>query len=240
MNYDDFRHVLLLGEADFSFALAFSKEIAEANNHRRTTITATEYGDGADIGERYFGGDDIQMRKFMTSFASSWEDANIAIVAGLDARALGDSQCPCQTWNNEDESAWVSCSNFWDTTIKPFDLVIFNFPHSTKHGKASKLVRAFFKQVRKCMDQGRISVNAVVEMRLRTLPESRRVRAIYKHEESATESGFELIGSYPCDLHRWKKRGYEHKMTRRNETCLDITCNVWRWSRSRRLCEPTC
>ena len=100
------------------------------------------------------------------------------------------------------------------------------------------MVKALFKQLRICIDDhggGRVAQHVVLEMRLRTIEtdsiQKRNVRSHYNHEEAAKECGFTCIGSWPGDLQRWEKLGYQHKMTKKNETCRDISldCKVWRW-----------
>ena len=320
--YNAFKNVLLLGEADFSFARAFAKEFSQnkTNNddcnchdvedssssinlekqetglissstitqqlkrqRQRMQITATEYGDGEDIANRYFNGDHHRVSDAMNSLLEL--DAMKEVICGLNARNLGQVDdrkkknifhrqndnddeklnehrangqnlelgketvvCPCQRWNVK-LSKWDDVSPFWNNNDhwkkdneenfhnQNYDLIIFNFPHSNQAGRATKLVKALFKQLRICIDDdgGRVAKHVILEMRLRTIksdPTQRRnIRSSYNHEEAAKECGFTCLGSWPGDLKRWQKLGYQHKMTKKNETCRDINldCKVWRW-----------
>jgi len=236
--YDNFERILLLGEADFSFTRAFAQEYSDKNqdNTRTSTIeiTATEYGNGTDIANRYHNGNFRGLAQSMNSIQ------NLApvkeIMAGLNARLLGDvNNCTCQRWNVAIQE-WGIPIPFWHESSTKFDLIIFNFPHSDQAGRAAKLVKAFFKQVRICIMNNRLPPTVVVEMRLRTLesdPKRRKnVRTLYRHEEAAAESQFDLIGCWASDLDRWERAGYEHKWSRRNASCRDISqaCKVWRWT----------
>ena len=280
--YEDFNHVLLLGEADFSFARAFAQELSTTTTDtNRPQITATEYGDGIDIANRYFNGDKqilSERMNYLLQFDSVKE-----IICGLNARQLGFADprigikrrrnpnpnpnsnndqnkeeierqkedkrigCTCQRWD-VNLNDWGDFSPFWmtnnrtlsndakcDDHSKTYDLIIFNFPHSDQAGRATKLVRALFKQIRICINDGKLPKDVVLEMRLRAITknpkEKRRIRSFYNHEESAEESGFACVGCWSGDLQRWEKWGYQHKRTSKNETCLDIGvhCKVWRW-----------
>lgn len=219
MDYSKFENILLLGEGDFSFAKAL-RQVFEGH------MTATECGSGTNIESRYgncFLYDDDN---------NNDERDSMTILAGVDARSLATPECSCQEWTQQE---WSAPHVFWIQDRPCFDLVVFNFPHTEKHGKASRLVRTLFKQLRLCVHAGQLPPHLVVEMRLRVLRDGKRVRAAYNHEESAAESQFVLIDKQPCDLERWKKLGYTHRMTKKNETCRDISCNVWRW----RACSET-
>lgn len=258
--YGSFKHALLLGEADFSFSRAFAQEFSKENNvastdkavissrATRKQITATEYGDGEDIAIRYFDGDNNCLSKAMNSLLDL--DSIKEVICSLNARHLGtlnergnkrhedgekeNHGCTCQRWN-ANLNGWDDESPFWKNDGDQIDLIIFNFPHSDQAGRATKLVKALFKQLRICIDNGKVANHAVLEMRLRTIeknPEQKRnIRSSYNHDESAKESGFTCIGCWPSDLNRWEALGYRHKMTKKNETCLDISldCKVWRW-----------
>mmetsp|Transcript_5173 Transcript_5173/g.7644 ORF Transcript_5173/g.7644 Transcript_5173/m.7644 type:complete len:191 (-) Transcript_5173:33-605(-) len=160
-------------------------------------------------------------------------------LAGDDSNEVGKQHvCTCSRWNIS-ENCWDKPSPFWknDTSDEDsYDLIIFNFPHSNQAGRATRLVKAFFKQMRICIDAGKLTNDVVIEMRLRTIETNpqykRNIRSFYCHEESAEECGFICIGCWPSDLQRWEKWGYKHKMTKKNETCRDIgaNCKVWRWS----------
>jgi len=304
-SYHNYKRVLLLGEADFSFARAFARNFlsekskkdfsADENgnelynsdeqhgHHSRgiidMEITATEYGSGSDIAERYHNGNKEELRASMDSLSNLIPVKEI--ICGLNARHLGNvwtndatasnkTYGPmCQRWNKE-EHDWDPPSPFWeksrdtmnlnnefndapvdvnavlnngnenDANAKNnstfFDLIIFNFPHSEQAGRATKLVMALFKQIRICINDGRLPRTVVLEMRLRFVETNpawkKNIRSFYHHEESALENQFELIGSpWSSDLQRWEALGYSHKWTKRNATCRDIglLCKVWRW-----------
>ncbi len=290
VSYESFRHILLLGEADFSFARAFAKELSDdypgsgssgdvtttsieddtgnkksttliRNCSRKISITATEYGDDDDVAKRYFDGDKNSLAEAMNYLCRF--DSVVEVMCNLNARQLGEINerktrpyhsstfyhlnqniewkkerdshvCKCQRWN-VNLKQWEE-SAFWNNSNEQnYDLVIFNFPHSDQAGRATKLVKALFKQLRICIDTGKLQSEVVLEMRLRTIetnPEQKKnIRSYYNHEESAKESGFKCIGVWSGDLERWEKQGYQHKMTKKKETCSDINrdCKVWRW-----------
>ena len=234
--YEDYQRVLLIGEADFSFTRAFATELAD--RAQPIEITTTEYGDETDIATRYYEGDQELFAESISSLLSISPSKNIDIICGLNARQLGDLKCSCHRWNMN-KKCWDAPSLFWNHTtahnLPKYDLVIFNFPHSDQAGRAAKLIRAFFKQVRICVNDGRLPQTIVVEMRLRILETNpklkRSIRSYYKHEEAAEESQFELIGNWPSDLHRWERLEYSHKWTKKNASCRDmgLNCKVWRW-----------
>jgi len=252
MDYKSFRNALLLGEANYSFTSAFCQEF-DGN------ITATEYGDAESIATRYFDGDPSQLQKWLEQIVSNAEssssplcaggDARIKIMASVNARSLGkdDATCLCERWNGK---SWDAPSSFWEHqqqptnttdnnnnnnnnhTIVPFDLIIFNFPHTGQCGRAPKLLRALFKQARLCVEQGRLTPNVVIEMRLRDddAPGHRKLtRVAYQHEEAAAYSQFALLGAYESDLDHWHQLGYRHRTTRKNVDCRGMPCKVWRW-----------
>jgi hypothetical protein len=237
MDYSKFHNALLLGEADFSFAFAFAQEFTGS-------ITASEYGSGDDIANRYFDGGTEKLAALLNANRDSHSHSNsnsaVHIVSSLDARVLGDEQnCTCERWNGT-SSSWDPPTRFWDNTQQnhntSYDIVIFNFPHTDKNGKAPRLLRALLKQLRQCVQDGRLPSTVVLEMRLRDDEDenenntrTNHVRAAYKHEEAAAESMFELIGTFDNDLERWEKLGYEHRMTKRRASCRGLPCKVLRW-----------
>mmetsp|Transcript_28589 Transcript_28589/g.47322 ORF Transcript_28589/g.47322 Transcript_28589/m.47322 type:complete len:262 (+) Transcript_28589:61-846(+) len=250
LSYHSHKRILLLGEADFSFARAFAQEFGSNTIDNTTStssieITATEVGNGPNITSRYHDGN----ASSATQSISSLNNLVKEVVCGLNARLLGDKEaCACQRWNNAEQD-WDAPSLFWnnkkadaatDSTSSSsrttsFDLIIFNFPHCEQAGRTKRLIRALFKQLRICLDDGRLPKNVVLEMRLRILesdPTRRKnIRSFYNHEEAAEESRFALIGCWPSDLQRWEELGYAHKWTKKNATCRDIglLCKVWRW-----------
>jgi len=249
-SYEGHNRILLLGEADFSFARAFAQECVNNDNMNmniKIQVTATEYGDGNDIAKRYYDGNVPNMRSSISSLCQM--EVIKEVICGLNARVLGQTSadlCPCQKWNKVDK-CWDPSSPFWNSESGPenvidtyFDLIVFNFPHSEQAGRATKLVRALFKQLRICIDTGRLPGNVVLEMRLRVIESNpnlkKNIRSFYNHEEAAIESGFELIGCWPSDLTRWENLGYRHMWTKKNATCRDIglNCNVWRWRSAKR------
>ena len=168
----------------------------------------------------------------MASLASIPTVANV--VVSMNCRILGQDAVPCQRFNPA--SSDFEPASFWPDILSDdhlFDLVLFNFPHTDQNGKASRLVRALFKQLRMCVDSKRLPPDFTLEMRLRDAGERAdgqpRVRAAYFHEEAASESSFTLVGKYPDDLARWKALGYEHTMTKRDATIRGIKGSVWRW-----------
>jgi hypothetical protein len=232
--YDNYRRILLIGEADFSFTRAFAKAFSDGNSIHANNmeITATEYGNGIDISNRYYDGDVVSLSQSMNSLHKLAPVKEI--LSGLNARLLGNVDCTCHRWNIEKQK-WDDPSQFWQESSK-FDLIVFNFPHSDQAGRAEKLIKALFKQIQICIHDERLPKTIVLEMRLRFLetdPKLRKnIRAYYKHEEAAEESQFELVGCWESDLDRWEKLGYQHKWTRRNASCRDVglACKVWRWT----------
>jgi len=257
-SYEKYKRVLLLGEADFSFTRAFAtyaqqrqQQVVETlrNEDRKIEIIATEYGDSCSIASRYY---ENNTEKFCKSLGSLHDLESVACIGcGLNARLLGDKSCTWRRWNNG-KQGWENPSSFWNVgnddnklnkisnenhyrNKDSIDLIIFNFPHTEQAGRATKLVRALFRQLRICIDDNRLPPNVELEMRLRSLETDlnvrKKIRAFYNHEEAAEESRFELIGNWPSDLKRWEALGYKHKWTRRNATCLGIgdACQVWRW-----------
>ena len=235
--YEKYKRILLLGEADFSFTRAFAKTCNGENNgsvknDASTEITATEYGDGPDIANRYYDGNQNILSTSMNSLQNL--DPVKQILSGFNARRLGDKDCTCQRWNTAKQE-WAPPSKFWELSPK-FDLIIFNFPHSDQAGRAAKLIKALFRQIRICISDGRLEPTIVIEMRLRHIevdPKLKKnIRAEYKHEEASLEFEFEMIECWESDLDRWEKLGYQHKWTRRNASIRDVGmgCKVWRWT----------
>jgi hypothetical protein len=301
-SYEEFNSILLLGEADFSFARAFARYLSSTNctasnviradagadagtsisnsssssttsnilpiptNNRPIQITATEYGDAKDIAARYYNGDHDAFRESMHALHQM--PSILEIMCGLNVRLLGLTSNPLHshTHSNSQTSStcctchrWIQAStqfefettptSFWNSSSS-YDLIIFNFPHSEQAGRATKLVKALFKQIRACVNDGRLPADVVLEMRLRILQTSadshtgmhvctgmkylqqrKQIRSGYNHEESAEESDFELVGCWPSDLELWHELGYQHKWTKKNASCRDMiaNCNVWRW-----------
>jgi hypothetical protein len=224
MDYNSFQSALLLGEADFSFTNAFSQVF-------QGTIIASEYSTGERILTTYFDGE----TDFLTRLVA--KDNMLHLLASLDAKTLGNEQgCSCAEWNADKKCFQEEPTDLWNLLgqnhVKPIDLIIFNFPHTDKFGKAPKLLSIFFHQVQLCIQKGLVADNVVVELRLRDLSKLRPglVRVEYKHEEAAAKSNFTLIGVYDNDLPYWQTLGYEHRMSRRNASCGEgMPCTVWRW-----------
>ncbi|GMH69845.1 hypothetical protein TrST_g4705 [Triparma strigata] len=222
VDYDEFRNALLLGEADFTFTRAFATMFDRP-------ITASEYGSAADLCSRYHEDDEVKFTSSMASLAAIPNVSNV--LASLNCRILGQDVVPCQRFNSV-SSKFQDCS-FWPDVSDKFSLIIFNFPHTDQNGKASRLVRALFKQLRICVDDGRLPSDFTLEMRLREFNEREggwtKHRAAYCHEEAAAESSFTPVGKYPDDLRRWQELGYEHTMTKRDAKIRGLTGSVWRW-----------
>lgn len=264
LSYDTFNNVLLLGEGDFSFGRAFamacmanetkvnitaseygkSEEVAERYFHGDQDRLAQAMNSLLDIdpiqdvicglNARLLGEIDYRAKKCKPIHDNDNNCLNKVSQTGV---------CLCHRWNVS-QNQWDPESAFWIdgdknrkimSNIGLYDLIIFNFPHSDQAGRASKLVKALFKQLRFCIDSGRVARDMVLEMRLRTIesnPKHRKnVRSLYNHEESGNENGFVCIGCWRGDLETWKQYGYEHRMTKKNETCRDINldCKIWRW-----------
>ena len=235
--YDAFQSSLLLGEADFSFADAFSKIFSG-------TITATEVLPGDKLLAIY--------PQLAVTLPDMLKRTNVQhILSGVDAKRLGDADCSCLPFNAETMSfsAPATCTtNFWNllahVNTPPIDLVIFNFPHTEKFGKAPKLLKRMFAaleqiillddNINKNQPQGRrrISQHCVVELRLRDLERcTRKARVDYQQEVAAAASHFSLVGVYNNDLvTAWEPRGYQHCISGQNRSCgRGMPCEVWRW-----------
>jgi len=252
VSYEIFRRVLLLGEADYSFTRAFAcammtttKTTSSSTSTSPMELTATEYGSPTEIASRYYTGDIVKAK---TAISNIQELTCVTeLMCNLNARRLGKSHqndtnnecCMCQRWNSKTHD-WDEPSNFWNdsntTNSHKYDLIVFNFPHSDQAGRAGKLIRALFKQLRICIDDNRLPSDVVLEMRLRFIPtleaDKKNIRSYYQHEQAAQESQFRLIGTWKGDLEKWEDLGYQHKMTKKNTTCRDIgkDCSVWRWT----------
>ncbi|GFH44287.1 predicted protein [Chaetoceros tenuissimus] len=250
ISYDDFLSILLLGEADFSFTRALLRVIEEEETatyrfQRNVKITSSEYGDAQDVAQRYF---DQNLEHLKDSIKSLYESASrnsvlLDLCFGLNARSLGkgldnknEQVCMCQRWNQQNQKFDAQLSPFWnESNEKKYDLIIFNFPHSDQAGRATKLVKALFRQLRICIEHGVLSKHVILEMRLRYIETNKElkknIRSFYKHEEAAEEYGFEGIGCFESDLHIWERYGYQHKWTKKNGSCRDMiqNCNVWRF-----------
>ena len=218
--YRPFQSALLVGEADFSFTLAFAKVFSGA-------ITATEFS--TDLLSLYFDGDPSVLQALDKKHSHLHH-----IMAGVDAKMLGLEDCPCLRWNSDSQS-FDKETFFWTDIHKhstpPFDLIIFNCPHTDKRGKAARLLRMFFRQIRACVQDGRMASSVSVELRLRDLEQLRPTlkRVDYEQDDAARRSDFFFVGTHPNDNAVWETLGYEHKMTRRNATCRGLPCKVWRW-----------
>jgi hypothetical protein len=90
--------------------------------------------------------------------------------ATAHATATTTTTAPIERWNPMTQT-WDHVTCFWDASSvhhsysqddnddddvddvseDGFDLIIFNFPHTTKHGKASRLLKLFFQQVQQCL-----------------------------------------------------------------------------------------
>lgn len=254
-SYQEFKSILLLGEADFSFARAFAHHVSTSTNCSSNAsrnpcpplhVTATEYGDSNDIAERYYDGDQEYFRESMRSLYAMPHIREI--MSGLNARLLGlddasttsdstsssSSCCTCHRWNDGSKEFDRHPTPFWNS-CSSYDLIIFNFPHSEQAGRATKLVKALFRQLRTCVNDGRLPPNVMLEMRLRILEtdstRKKHIRSYYNHQEAAEENDFDLAGCWPSDLEMWHELGYQHKWTKKNASCrdMDMNCNVWRW-----------
>jgi hypothetical protein len=214
MDYTQFHNVLLLGEADFSFAAAFAQTF-----HGR--ITATEYS--RDSLDRYDG---------CANHLKLLESKNVRMLQGVDATRLSECDIACDEWNGTHwEPSTLLPFSIKNNTQQPtrFDLIIFNFPHTNKYGKVSNLLSSFFKQVQTCIETNQLfEPTIVMELRLRHGP-TRNVRADYNHEQTAQKNNFDLIQVRESDLDYWHALGYEHRMTKRNASCRGMPCQVWRY-----------
>ena len=212
--------------------------------HPKLQITATEYGDANDIANRYFNGKINALNHKMSKLYEL--EHVIDVICGLNARNLSVLSTKdltklngsnCYRWDamqhqfNTEQSPFWRESNDIEPTRQYYDLIIFNFPHSDQAGRASKLVRALFKQLQICVRDKRLPSTIILEMRLR-IHQKKNIRTLYDHEAAAKETGFECIGCWESDLKVWNSVGYNHKWTRKNESCRDMVdnCQVLRWT----------
>jgi len=239
MDYSGFQSALLVGEADFSFTAAFAKEPSF-----RGSITATEYSSAFDILNLYYPSETSHnaFPAVVPSFlVELLKTPNVShIMASVDAKQLANvDTCLCEPLIRTQQEGYTlfgAAQPFWTIVQdqRPFDLVIFNCPHTDQWGKAPRLLKFFFAQLRQCILNDSMSMmtsDLVVELRLRDLTRlsARKVRMSYQHEEAAYAANFRLLGVYPNDNKHWEALGYEHKQTKRNVSCRNLPCQVWRW-----------
>ena len=117
------------------------------------------------------------------------------------------------------------------TTTTPFDKVVFNFPHTYRHGGTSKLVKSFLAS----LSQSNLLVPGVgvLEMRLRSLNPKEDARYGFVFE-AAARRGWQLESVINCEqeLAEYHALGYDHCRTKRNVSALrDVECRplCWTW-----------
>ena len=228
-------HILLLGEADCSFARA----IGQRGGLDGICVTATELGTPSDVCSRYFGG----CAEALAARCDELNSYGIRVVLGVDVTRL---EC------NDRVHAWDAASRvfiempLWRSdgvgdastamaaTSCPASLVVFNFPHTTRPGKMAKLLMQMFRSLRCCIAAGFAKSDCRVEMRLRHVSsekdEGQLIRSRYGHEEAAAASLFDVLSVSESDLEELARYGYEHRLTKRNVPCGHLErVQVWRW-----------
>jgi hypothetical protein len=153
----------------------------------------------------------------------------------------------CERWeNSDDEDLVLTSQRFWSLFDgKPkCNSVVFNFPHTAKRGKTTRMLRLAFKSFRCAIIEGNLSQKCKVEMRLRHVSRSdghdtKLIRSPYEHEQAAASAGFTLGSVENSDLDGWEKFGYEHRATKRNHRAghLELV-KVWRWEADEFLLPP--
>ena len=234
---DPMEHVLLLGEADLSFARAIGLRGVAGKS-----VTATELGTPDDVCQRYFGGN----AEALAARCDELHSYGIRVVLGVDVTRLecnGDrvqawdaashSFVGLPLWRNDDATAMAAA------TSCPASLVVFNFPHTTRPGKMAKLLLQMFRSVRSCVAAGFACPGCEVEMRLRHVSSGdtkeeeggqQLIRSRYGHQEAATAYLFDLVSVGESDLDELARYGYEHRLTKRNARCGHLDrVQVWRW-----------
>ena len=139
--------MLLLSEADYSFTRAFARATNDDHPEGGVELTATEYGNPTDLADRYYAGDTTKTNDAVEKILHE-TDLVRDVICDLDARRLGTPSCTCRRWNAPTGGWEDRPSPFWNgcnTGTKGYDLLIFNFPHSDRAGRADKLVRVLFK-----------------------------------------------------------------------------------------------
>lgn len=223
-------HMLLLGEADGSFARA----IACRGGLDGYFVTATELGKPADVCNRYFGGS----AEALAVRCAELHSLGIRVVLGVDVTRLECNDI-VHAWDDGSRS-FVELPLFPRGTLEgaaaqaPVSLVVFNFPHTTRPGKMAKLLLQMFRSVRICAASGYARADVQIEMRLRHVSsdkdEGQLIRSRYGHEEAAAATLFELASCTDSDLEELAQYGYEHRSTKRNARCGHLDrVNVWRW-----------
>ena len=223
-------HVLLVGEADLSFARALSQQGAIKGH-----ATATELGTPSEVRDRYFEGSDEALADRCDELS---RHGNIDVVLGVDVTRL-ECDDTCHRWCPATRTfvplpLW--CSGI---ATPPASLVIFNFPHTTRPGKMAKLLLQFFRSLRVCIARGLAMPDCTVEMRLRIVgdgkAEGQLIRSRLGHEEAAAAYAFRLVSVGESDLATHRRFGYEHRSTKHNARCghlSDAHVSVWVWQAS--------
>ena len=225
-------HILLLGEADFSFARA----LALRGGLGGVTITATELGTPQDVSARYFGGS----LEALAARCEQLDSLGVRVMLGVDVTRL-ECNDVAHRWHRGSfvqAPLWCAVDDAYACPAvapsPPVSHVIFNFPHTTRPGKTSKLLQQMFRSVRMCIASGFMQARCNVELRLRHVSNSKDagqlIRSKYGHEEAAAAMLFDLISVDDSDLDAFAKFGYEHRSTKRNARCghLELV-HVWRW-----------
>ena len=224
-------HVLLLGEADFSFARAMGRR----GGLEKTAVTATELGTPADVSNRYFSGsvEELGMR------CDELHSLGVRVVLGVDVCRL-ECNDTCHHWMAKQQRfveapLWSGCDDAAAAAaagLPPVSQVVFNFPHTTRPGKTAKLLAQMFRSIRVLIARGFAHAACDVELRLRHVSSGedagKLIRSQYGHDEAAAAACFDAVSVDESDLHLWP--GYEHRSTKRNARCghLDLV-NMHRW-----------
>lgn len=242
--------VLLLGEGDFSFARALGRRRASVVGKSCGTsplseissvdipssldtwrIVASEVGTFDQVCVRYFDGQPASLE----ARCQCLSDLGVEVLFGLDATHLGDHHLACQRWCPKTRQL-ISNQCFWGLLpVQQVALaqVVFNFPHTDRHGKISHLLRGFFRGLRSAIRQDLMPNECQVEMRLRHVSfEADGIhRSAYGHQAAASDAGFSIASVERCDLDPWREAGYAHRSTKRNASCghLENNTKTWKW-----------
>ena len=203
--------ILVLGDGDLTFSRALARHDASLR------IYATEIGTAPDLSTRYFNGSAQQTEARLAELRA----LSVRVALGIDGTKLDVEGVGAPEWLRPHS--------------KRFDRVVFNFPHSYRHGGTAKVVKACFASVQR---SGVLDPRGRFEMRMRSLSPKEDARYGYAYE-SARRRGWCLEAVLPCALlAALAERGYAHTQTKRSTSALDAhDCRplLWRWRLDERI-----
>jgi hypothetical protein len=231
--------LLLLGEADFSFALALARCHMAASTNPAPVIVATEYGSPADVASRYYDEDLGRV----ASRVAELNAAGVTVAFNVDSTTLATPEPTCVQFaaTSTPEQVVTESVPLWSlpAAAAPFTTVVFNYPNSkgrpAKRGRQQKLLLDTFGALRQCVALGRCAASVEMEMRLMDMAQHAHFNHHndYGHEEAAAAAGFTLVAAALCSEERaLAAAGYRHRQTSRNASgggdALEGS-RAWRW-----------